>query len=712
MDLIGQLRRRAAMALCTLLLPALPALATEPVPAVDEEVLVVGQRGEDQPRPGLQDSLSGEALRRRVESTLGATLESQPGVHNASFGPGVGLPVIRGLTGNRLRMVQNDLGSHDASDASPDHAVAIEPLLAEEIRILRGAETIRHGSSAIGGAIEVRDNRIPRQLPERVLTGAVEARYGDNPDGHAAVFKVDAGAGFLAAHVEGFHRESGRVAIPGEALDSEAVREQFGEGLDFTNTDGHLINANAEAHGGAVGASLVGRLGYAGMAVSTFENNYGIPPGGLPPHSDIPGVLPDIQRIRIDMRQGRTEFAAALTNPLNGIEELSLRTALVDYRHREGDTGSVAATWRNAVTEHRLERKLRVAEAAPGTLGVQHQDRDFEAVGFETFVPATSVQSTGVYAVQHAALGPLELEAGGRYEWTSLAPRDTVRTVGGITPVPLPEAIDFGAASVNLGLSLQLLDSLRTRLGFTRAERAPDVQELLALGPHLSTRSFDIGNPELDVETAWMIDAGLVWFGPGFTFEADLFWRRIEDFIYQENLGIAFDVEDQQFRVACVRLDRCVSAFGYAQRDAQFTGGEMRLSVPLRLGATALDLSLFADSVRGYFLDEGAGSVPRLPPVKAGAAAQLDRGRWTAGLRLTRALAQPRAGLNETGTPAYTLLNADLGLRLPAWGGGEATAFLRGRNLLNEEIRNSTSFLRSFMPEPGRRLELVLRLEL
>jgi len=697
--------------LMTALLAGALALAGAALAAgVDEEVIVVGKQAAAMPaRP--EASLSGEALRRRVESTLGATLEQELGVHNASFGPGVGLPVIRGLSGNRLRMVHNGLGTHDASSASPDHAVAIEPLLAEEIRILRGSETIRHGSGAIGGAVEVRDNRIPEHLPARPITGSVEVRYGDNPGGHAEVFTIDAGAGFLAGHVEGFLRESGRVEIPGEALDTEAVQAQFGDGIEFVNTDGHLFNGNAESRGGAVGAAIVGDRGYAGISIGTLENNYGIPPGGLPPHSDVFGVTPTVQRIRIDIQQGRKEFRAALEQPVAGVERLSLGTALVDYRHRENDLGTVAATWRNEAIEHRAELEHRVLEPLPGSIGVQHVDRDFQALGFETFVPPTAMSSTGVYALQRFRAEHVTLEAAGRYEWTTLQPQEAVRTVAGVTPVPLPESIAYDSLSVNLGAVLRMGERLRVRLSLTRAERAPDVQELLSLGPHLSTRSFDIGDPALDVETAWNADLGLAWLGPGFSVEADLFWRRIEDFIFQENLGIAFDVEDQVFRVACVRLDRCVSVFGYAQRDALFAGGEARVSMPLRWGRTAIRVSAFADSVRGYFVAEGAGSVPRLPPVKFGAAARLERGRWTGGLRLTRAAAQPRAGLNETGTAGYTMLNADLGLRLPAWG-GEAAAYLRGRNLLGAEVRNATSFLRSFMPEPGRRIELVLRLEL
>ncbi|MEQ8659677.1 MAG: TonB-dependent receptor [Gammaproteobacteria bacterium] len=679
--------------------------------AVAEEIVVIGERTAPRAAAGPTTTLAGEQLRGRVGATLGATLDAELGVHNASFGPGVGIPVIRGLTGTRVRMLHNGVGTHDAAASSPDHAVALEPLLAEEIRVVRGAETIRYGSSAIGGTVEVRDNRIPERAVAQPIAGAVELRHDRNPVAHAGAFKVDAGAGFLAAHVDGYWRDSNLVDIPGAALNAAAVRDEFGEGVEFEQTVGRLANSDLEARGGAVGAALVGAAGFAGISVATAQNNYGIPPGGLPPHSDSPGQLPAVQRIRIDIEQGRQDFRFALNAPLTGIERVAAQLARVEYRHHESDNGNVSTVFRNEVLEARTELEHRLHPRLPGTLGAQWVDRDFGAVGFETFVPPSTIRTLGIFALQRVEFDHATLTAGIRRETVRTRPRETVRSGIGAIDVALPARLAHDAHSASLALALQPWTGLELRIGFDHAERAPDVQELLALGPHLSTRSFDIGNPALDNERGNMLDAGLRWSRAWFALELDVYWRRIDDYVFLANQGIVYDVEDAVFRAACVRLDRCVSVFGYTQQDALFNGFEARVVGHWRLGPGELAVEAFGDTVRGYFAAASAGDVPRLPPSSFGLALAFDAERWRAGTRLTRGMAQRRAGRNESPTAAYLQLNADLGVRLPFAGTTRAFAFLRANNLLDDEIRNATSFLRNFMPEPGRSVEIALRLE-
>lgn len=691
--------------------PLAPGASAADGPAIEDEIVVTGSTPSERQSSEPVNVMRGEHLRRRLQSTLGATLEEELGVHNASFGPGVGIPVVRGLTGVRLRVLQDGLGTHDASAASPDHAVTIEPLLAEEIRVVRSADVIRYGGSALGGSVQVKDNQIPERLPEAPLTGAVEARYGFNPNGHAEVFKLDVGTGFLAGHIEGFLRESALVDIPGAALDEAAVRAEFGDAVAFENAFGTLPNSDAESRGGAVGASLVGDAGFLGLALSTLDNEYGIPPGGLPPHSDIPGQLPPVQRIRIDIAQGRKTLKGALLDPLPGIERALVQAAHVKYRHHEQDGRFVSTTFRNEATETRAEIEHRAAAAWPGVLGVHWIDRNFSALGFETFVPSSAIKTLGVFATQaHEGIAHT-LTVGARRETTSLRPRDTTRVIGGMTPVPLPRELEFTAWSASAALEFTLPYDVVIRLAYDHAQRPPDVQELLALGPHLSTRSFDIGRPDLELERAHLFDVGLRWQLPLFTLAIDGYTRRVNDYIYLENQDLVFDIEDALFRVECVQVDRCVGVFGYAQQDARFHGFEANLAVPIAFAFGTLTASAFSDYVRGYFAADGAGDVPRLPPRSYGMALDLDAGRWHGGLRLTRAAAQRRPGTNEAPSDAYLMLNADFGLRLPRTFGVDAQAFVRGRNLLDREVRNATSFLRSFMPEPGRSVELVLWLE-
>lgn len=702
-------RPAPAFLLLAVLLPS-AADARETPP--EEEVLVVGHESVPLAVPGPDSSLRGEDLRRRVRSTLGQTLENEPGVHNASFGPGVGVPIIRGLGGTRVRMMQNGLGSHDVSSMSPDHAVTVETLLAEEIRVRRSTDALRSGGSASAGAVEVIDHRIPEVPAERPLGGAVEARYGNNPDGHAEVVKLDLGYEYLAAHVDGFHRRAGNVAIPGGALDTAGVLAQFGDTIVFEDANGKLLNSDTQSHGGSLGASVVGDDGYAGIAISSLDNEYGIPPGGLPPHSDVPGVAPETQNIRIDIAQTRRDFRSELRFGETWVRALRSQVGIIDYRHHEQDRGFVSTTFRNDVIEARAEADLAFSEALPTTLGTQIIRRDFSAIGLESYVPATEIGSEGVFLIQKLALDALDLEAGVRYERNRVASLERTRRIGDVVEVQLPAELNYTAWSGVAAATVALGESFDLRFDYSYVERPPEVQELLALGAHLATRTFDVGNIALANERSHAFELGAVWSLDFATLELDAFHRRFGGFVYQENQGFFFDIDEQLFRIACARLDQCLPVLGYRQQDARFNGFEANLAIPLPLAALEeFTLSVFTDYVRAYFTAPGAGDVPRLPPLSYGAALEVAHGGWRGGLRVSHALAQDRPGLNETATDGYVALGFDLAWRVPLGNARAAEVFVQGRNLLDEEIRNSTSFLRLFMPEEGRGFEAGLRLE-
>lgn len=694
-------------------LPAVSAADTPGSGAIpDEEVVVEGARTEDRElaSPAAESAVNGRKLLLQREGTLGATLEEERGVHNASFGPGVGVPVIRGLTGQRIRVVQDGLGTHDGASTSPDHALTIDTSLAEEIRVLRGPGTVRYGSGATGGAVEVDEARIARTPSEVPPSGSIETRAGVGPDRHLQAFRLRSGAGPLSAQIGGSLRESGPVPIPGEALNEEAVREQFGESVEFENARGELPNSDAESRSGFGSVSLAGALGYVGASYGYYDNEYGIPPGGLPPHSDTPGLPPQPQRIRIDMMQRRHAVEAALTPGGSFIERVSFEGGLVNYRHDETERQFVSTTFVNDAIEARSELVHRLDDRIPGKLGVHWIERDFSATGFETYVPASNIQTFGVYGSQELRLGPVALEAALRDERVLTRPEEDTRTIGGFLTVELPDKLDYAAKTYAAAAELTLTPWLSLRVDWSRAARAPDVQELLSLGPHLSTRSFDVGNIELQVERARTLDFGLLAdVGPA-RLRLNAFERRIDDFIYQENLGFLYDVEERVFKLECVRIDRCVPAFGYLQQDAAFAGFESELTVLHELGPLLLEFSLFADYVRGYFTAEGAGDVPRLPPRTAGAALTVEGDRWQVGARYTNAAAQLRPGRRESMTEGYDQLGADFTYRARPIEAVEAEFFIRARNLLDAEIRNSASFLRDFMPEGGRSLEAGLRL--
>ncbi|MEM7252499.1 MAG: TonB-dependent receptor [Pseudomonadota bacterium] len=656
-------------------------------------------------------TLSGADLRVKTGGTLGETLGGELGVHNASFGPSVGLPVLRGLTGSRVRVMQDGIASHDVSTVSADHASSIEVGIAEQVTIIRGPATLLYGSGASGGAVDVQDNRIPTILPHGLADVVLEPRVATNAHRRSINGRVEGALGSMAYHASGFVRRQGDIDIPDLAIDEPAVREQFGL-ENRRNSDGFIPNTDSSAEGLSVGVSRVGDWGYAGIAASVQTNEYGLPPGGdsePPTGTDVHGDI-----VRIDMENLRIDAKAEIASPLKFLESLLVRAGFVDYSHSEAEqTNPDAGTdFINKALEGRIELHQAPIERSDGTsitgtIGIQALDREFSAEGTETFVPRSDIQSIGGFVLETIERGPWRLEAGFRGEYQRVEQTRALRINNLlVTRTPI-EHIGYTASAA---IHRRFDRSLSVSLGLTRALRAPDVQELLSLGPHFSTRTFDRGDPKLDQETFWNIDLGIRWQTIWTDLEVNLFYNRVDDFIHQRTIGLFFDAEDGQLRGQCARLNLCFPVTDYAQADATLRGYEINLTFPVvETGWGDIYVDLFSDYVRGRF-DDGT-DIPRMPPLRIGGALRYERPHWRGDLRLVRVADQNHPGENETTTDGFYMLNASLRHDFPlsAWGKGQV--FVRGTNLLDQEARNAVSFLRSFAPEPGRSFELGVRLE-
>ena len=674
-----------------------------------EEMTVTGEQGVQPGEPASK--LDRDELARELGSTLGETLQNQAGVHNATFGPGVGLPVIRGMSGSRVQILHGAMGTFDASSVSPDHAATIEPMLAEDIQVYRGPASFRYSGTAMGGAVDVNTGRIPEYLPENGLEGSVETRYDSNPALRAGVFKIDASKGPLVIHFDGYERKSNDIQIPGNALDEPAVLEQFGNLIEFDNTDGFVANSDTESSGFSIGSSIVFDKGFAGIAVNKLDNNYGIPPGGLPPHSDDPAnVLPTPENLRIDMEQTRWDAAAAIYDVILGIDSISLKVGNVDYEHSELARGLPSTSYDSQATEARLEMEFTHNPAMQGVAGYQWSEQLFGAIGIESFIPPSDITRKSIFLIETLDLDRVGFEVALRHESSEIKPVEDSRIINGsATPVPLPD-FDDTARSISGAIRFDLTDALGLRASLTKAQRTPAVQEYLSLGPHFATRSYEIGNTLLEVEKASNLDLGLYYQTEQLDFNLNVFRNDVENYIYQENLGIFYDIETRFFQAGCAQITDCVPVFGYFQQDAMFLGyeAELRFRPPIVKGFVT-ELGMFSDYVRGYFVTEGAGDVPRLPPRRAGLF--LD-GQWrdfNVNARWTHAFAQNRAGVNETTSDGYDRFDLALTYRRKLDPGNELMFFIKGKNLTDDEIRHSTSFLRSFTPEPGQSFEIGLR---
>lgn len=628
--------------------------------------------------------LTGDQLRMKTGTTIGDTLKNEPGITSQSFGAGVGTPVIRGQSGARVRVMQNSLGNNDVSSLSPDHANGVEPIMVERIEVLRGPSTLLYGSGAIGGVVNVIDNRIPEQVPDKLLGGAGEQRYDSATSETSSALKLEGGRSGMAYHVDSFYRDQGNTHIGGSAIDENSAHATD-PGLNIVNNPNSLIdNSQARSRGGSVGVSKIGDAGLVGVSINSLEKNYGIPPDGS-------GGAP----VRVDLNQTKYDFKGQLNKPFAMAEELRIKFGYTDYKHVEMDNGIPATTFLNKSYESRLELEHKPIGILNGVLGFQSVNSQFSAIGSEALVPRTDLASYGLFDVESFKIGAVTYELGARGEWQNIAPENR----NSLTYKPLS-----GSASALWDIT----DRHQASLAFTHSQRAPQIQELFSNGVHEATHSYELGNANLNKELSNNLDLGYRYNTAWMTAELNLFHNWVSNYIYQQRTGSVFNRDNDSMAAVCPVGANCVAVLASRQAAANFKGFEAQTVFPLmqnRYGA--VDLTLFGDYTRGTF--EQGDNVPRMPPLRYGLQLSYEKNDWSSNVRLTRGEAQNYSGANDSNTPGYLLLNLSTQYRLASFGDSEALLFAKAKNLLNENIRNSTSYLRNFAPEPGRSAEIGIR---
>ncbi len=629
--------------------------------------------------------LAGDELQRRGAASIGATLDSSPGLANASFGPGVGQPVIRGQQGPRVQVLENSVASGDASVVSADHAVTVEPMLAESIEVLRGPSTLLYGGGAIGGVVNVIDNRIPKKPVAGALidgiAGAVEYRHDNNNDGDTSVFKLDGGSDVIGWHLDGVYRDWNDSEIPGLAFNRTHVADTS------TSSDGFIGNTAGRNHTLTGGTSWLFDNGYLGISVSDMSNFYGIP-----------AAAGGESGIHIDMQQKRYDVAGEWDNLGDLVDALRWRLTYTDYEHKElEDSGEVGTRFTNETWQNRVELVHDEIGGWHGVVGLQLKRSDFAAVGEEGFIPESIGKNAGVFVVEDYHLDPVIFELGLRYDRDQIDPDSMLVTQK-----------TFNNVSASAGAIWQFTPSWNLGMALSRSQRAPTVEELFSNVEndptdwvvHGATQSIEVGSADLNAETSQNIDLTLSHKDVRFDGYVTLFHNQFHDFIFLANTG-ATNVDG-------------VPILNYGQEDAQFSGAEFNLIT--QLGQTDIgkfSVDIYGDSVRGEL--DRSGDVPRMPPWRIGTRLNWTAQQWSSYASVLHAGAQDRAGEFETDTDGYTRLDAGVSYALALFSGkgagsNDVQLFLRGTNLTNQTIRASASFLRDYAPEPGRSVEAGVRL--
>jgi iron complex outermembrane receptor protein len=637
--------------------------------------------------------LQGAELTRSLRPTIGETLARTPGVSATSFGPNASRPVLRGLQGERVRVLTDGIGSIDVSNTSVDHAVAIDPLLAERVEVLRGPAALLYGSAAIGGVVNVIDKRIPRAVPDEAVHVDAIGSLGSASRERSGGAAVDVPVGKqIVLHADGSYLKTDDLRIGGYVLSPQARTQAItsaatapDEDIDFAANAaqrGRLPNSAAKTWTAGLGAAIITDGGNFGIAYSHYDSLYGVPIR----FATQPGQ--EQEAPRIDLKQNRIDARAEVQTGGNILKTIRARFGYASYRHFElEENGEIGTAFYNKGLEGRLELTQADHGAWKGASGFQYVSRDFDVIGDEAFLPKNSTQQSGLFTLQQLDYGRLKLEAGARYEHAMLSAQP-----GESQPQFTSDRREFDAFSGSAGASYGLGGQWRLGLNLSRTERAPSAEELFANGPHAGTEAFEIGNPDFRKERSYGVEAILRGRGEGYSFEASAYHNWFSNYIYEDRTGA---IEDG------------LPVYQGRQADARYYGFEVQGSVNLAtIGGFTVSTDGLADYVHARLVN--LGPVPRIPPLRLLGGVEGKSEKIDGRIEVEWSDAQKRVSILETPTSSFTLVNASVNLR--PWGSERPLSFvLSANNIFDVDARRHASFLKDFAPLAGRDFRITAR---
>ena len=636
--------------------------------------------------------LAGDELQNKLAGTLGATLANELGVSATGYGAGASRPVMRGLEGARVQILQNGLSVGDVSSISADHAVANPIQNAHQIEILRGASALVYGSGSSGGLVNVVNDRIVTSMPDMV-SGAINTSYETVNQGKTANIEVDAPAGPLALHFDSAVSNSNNYQIPGYA-------EQGGPNANWSINPNQPVNvpysgklpfsySNQNSLG--LGATYIRTDGYTGVSLERMNHNYGIPTydGGF-----------------IQQSQNRYDFSHQTNDPFDGFSSIKVSAANTNYQHTEFTNTGVAATqWNNTATEARVEMMHKEFLGSKGVIGAQVNGATLNATDLSSnnyaIVPQTKSNSSALFWVEEGRYGPVKTSLGARYSYAgqnpNLAtqfPSPSSQGVPSSYGPPTLQNRQFNLMSYSAGGMLDVARGYGLGLSYTVSQRAPTPQELYSYGPHDSTATFDIGNSNLATETSHNVELSFQKTLGLFRSKASLYRNQFSNYIYGFYTGAYSSVNN-------------FSVVQASQASANIKGAEGELTY--NWNQNGVGGRVFGDISQGSF--NAGGNLPLQPAPRLGSELAYQRDGWLTSATYIYSYQQNRLATWEVGpTPSYNLVNANLSYTERV-GKINWTGYVMLKNLLNEEIRYATSpmAVRLYAPQPGRSLMVGVR---
>ena len=680
--------------------------------------------------------LDGEELDRAAHQSIGGTLDQTPGVHSASFGPAVGHPVIHGLTGTRVLVLENHTSSMDVSSSGSDHSITVEPFLADRIEVIKGSGTLLYGSGAMGGAVDVHTRRIPTEVPDDGLSGRVLIRGDTGSDARYAGFRLDGGGGGWAWHLDGYSGENGDLAIPGYAAldphhDEAEEHHDEDEHEDHHEEDEHedheedeheepvkgiLENSFGDRSGGAFGAAFHGERGHFGVSVAVRDWTYGIvgahAHGEEAHHEDEHADEHEEEEaehedehdehgeespvIVLEQTKFMSEFG--LDDPVAGFRSLEGNFVVSDYEHSEIEgEGEVASYFGNEGWQLRGVMEAEPRGRWESAVGIQFGASDFVFGSGGEFEPVES-NHWAIFGVAHAEMDELKLETGARLESVEHVDHDG-------------QSLDFVATSLSVGVAVPVEHwDFTARLD--RSMRAPEGEELFAAGAHLAIGGFQMGSADLDEEQSLNFSVGAVYRSEGLELKLTGYRYGFDNFIYQREIDDHDDHDDHEedHHDDEEHHHDELPVFQWSQTEATLFGfdAEARFELLTEAQATA-DLVVGYDWVTTDVDDPHESHLPRIPPQRLSIAAEATWKDLWGRIAYTHYADQDETTSHETPTDGYGNLDIE-GEYATRLGEAELVFFVAGRNLGDEEQRQHSSFVKDEAPLAGRRTEAGVRI--
>jgi iron complex outermembrane receptor protein len=669
-----------------------PGSAKQAHPDTDQAIIITGVKRTAGDVLGGVSIVDKEQLMHDVRPSIGETLAGQPGVTASSFGPTASRPILRGLQGERVRILSDGIGTLDLSSSDPDHQVTINPLTAERIEVLRGPSALLFGSSAIGGVVNVIDTRIPRRIPDGPVALDALVAYGSAANERSGNASVDVPlGGHFVVHADGAYTKYDDLEIGGHVL-SKALREQALASPDpdiqaLADLKDKLPNTAGTTADIAGGVAYVDGDLNVGVSVSHHTFRYGVPIRfSLDPAEEA-------EQPTLDGRQTRAD--ARVNVPIGGFFKIfEFRGGISKYHHDElAPDGSVGSSFRTKGGEIRADVVQTDRGGWGGTSGVQYLETHVRLAGDEKYLPDGTNQQLGFFTLQTLVHGPVRFEAGLRVESAHLDADEDAQIAANGGPIgTVPLSLSFTPVTGSFGVNYEFAKEWRAGLSVSHNERAPAIDELFSQGPHGGSESFNIGDPDLKKEAGNGIEFSVHHTTGPLHVQGSVYYSHFTNFIFQAPTG---EIRDG------------LPVYAYSEGKANYYGFELQADATFGK-ALGIDWGgeLVTDGVRATI--KRFGPAPLIPPLRIIGALTGSRGQFDGRVELERDFAHNRTAPVETDTDAFTLVNASLDYH-PFAANPELTLSLQGNNLFDVDARRSTSILKDFAPLGGRDIRLSAR---